>query len=76
MRHLSGTIILLAGAVLLGAGSITEGLLAVGHGWTPAGKFALLRGILFGVFGLVLVMAATLGHNRREPHPPGHARPQ
>jgi hypothetical protein len=76
MRTLSGAIILLAGAVLFGAGSITEGLLEIGHGYTSAGRFAMLGGVLFGVFGFILVIGGILDRDRREPPPHGPARPR
>jgi hypothetical protein len=67
MRTLSGAIIVLAGAVLFGAGSITEGLLATGHGYTSAGRFALGGGVLLGFIGLLLLVASTGDRDRREP---------
>jgi hypothetical protein len=67
MRSLSGAIVLLAGAVLFGAGCITEGLLAVGNGYTSAGRFALGGGVILGFIGLLMLVASIGDRDRGEP---------
>jgi len=57
MRMLSGAIVILAGATLLGAGVVAEAVLAPSNGYTSAGRFALVGGAALGFVGLVLLAA-------------------
>jgi hypothetical protein len=46
---LSGAIVILAGAILFGAGAVAEAVLATSTGYTSAGRFALVGGVALGL---------------------------
>ena len=56
MKAVSGAIIILAGAMLCGAGAIAEAISTAGNRYSGAGAAAMIGGVTLGLFGVVIVI--------------------
>jgi drug/metabolite transporter (DMT)-like permease len=65
MKALTGSVLVLAGAVLFAAGTVADGMMQSAHRLGNPGAVALIAGAVVGVIGLT-VFAAYL---RAEPSP-------
>ena len=57
MKAISGAIIILAGAILFGAGAIAESIITAASTYSAAGRSAMVGGGIVGVVGILVLVA-------------------